>query len=97
MLKTSGSIESITRSKKGKVGIGGNGGNNNSLNNGGCNGDSDRNLLDAPKSMYSPVLLTLILRTSSSTDSSISATQITVKYNEVSNDSSKLVKKLSKS
>ena len=137
MLKTSGSIESITRPGKSGVGVGGDGGGDSDGDGGDDCGhdneysprcleqaeqqthqlaqtslrlimmglmkvvvvssDFDRNSSDAPKSMCLLAPLTSMLKTSSSTDSSTSATQIAVKYDEVDGGGGKLVKKLSKS
>ena len=84
MLKTIGNIGSITRSKTGKIKLssksGDNSGHNNSNN---CGGSSNRKYSsDFHKSKIS-ISLTLMLRTSLSIDSSTSAPQITIEYNEV--------------
>ena len=51
---------------------------------GGSSGDSKKKYSsNAPKSICFPVPRTLMLKTSSSTDSSTSATQIVVEYNKV--------------
>ena len=100
MLKTSRSTESKTKPGKGEVGVD-NDGSGDGSDNGGHNdgvsrsGDSNRNLLDVPKSMCLFAPLTSMLKTSSSTDSSISTTQITVEYDEVDSGGGKLVEKSS--
>ena len=77
MLKTSGSTESTIRLGKGGVEVGGDGV-------GGSSGDFDRKYSsDAPKSICPPAPRTSMLRTSSSTDSSTSLTQIVIDYDGV--------------
>ena len=79
MLKTSRNTKSITRPGKNKVRVD---------DSGGYSGDSDRKYSsDAPKLICSPMSLTLMLKTSSATDSSNSMTQIVVKYDRVDNNS----------
>ena len=68
MLKTSGSTESTTRPRKGGVEVGGDGGNDG----GGRSSDFDRKFHPKLRTIAAP--LTLILRTSLSTDSSTCAT-----------------------
>ena len=103
MLTTSGSTESTTRPGKGRVGVGGDGSDDGGHIDGGGGGKSvetsskvEELSSDAPKSRCPPVPRTSMLRTSSSTDSSTSATQNAVKYDEV-DGGGKLVKKSSKS
>ena len=74
MLKTSRSIKSIIRLRKGEVGVDANCGDNDSHDNGdGYSSDSDRNSSDMPKSMCFPALFILRLRMSILTDSLTSA------------------------
>ena len=76
------------------MGVGGDDGDNNG---GDCSSDSNRNSLDTPKLICFFILLISMLKISSSTDISTSATKIVVKYNEINSGNSKLIKKLSKS
>ena len=90
MLKTSGSTESTTRPGKGEVGVDGDGGDDG----GGLSSDFDRKF--HPRLCMIAAPLTSMLRTSSSTNSSTSATQIAVEHNQVDGGGGKLVKKSSK-
>ena len=84
MLKTLGSTESITRLGKDGVGVGVDSGDNGSHDDGGsCNDDSNSNSSDALILICPPMPLTLMPRTSLSTNSSTSTTQIVVEYNGV--------------
>ena len=84
MLKTLENTESTTRPGKGRVGVGGNDSDDGGHIDGSSqNGNSDRNLSDAPKLMCLPTPCTLRLRTSASTDSSINATKIVVDFDGV--------------
>ena len=84
MLKTLGSTKSTTRLGKGGVGIGSDGSDHGGhVDGGNRNTDSDRNLSNTPKLMCLLALLISRLRTSTSTDSSVSAAQIVVEYNGV--------------
>ena len=88
ILKTSGSTESITRTGKGRVGVGGNDSDNCSddgghVNGGSRNGDFDRNSSNAPKLLCPPTSCTSRLRTSALTDSSINTTRIVVDFDGV--------------
>lgn len=60
MIKTSKSTKSIIKSGKNGIGVGDDGDNGNSYSS-----DSNRNSTDAPKSICSPALYILMLRTSS--------------------------------
>lgn len=86
ILKTSRNTKFLTRSKKGGVEDGVDDSNNGDHNNGNnCIGNSNKILLDIPKSMYSLPPLTSILMISLLTDSITSVTQIMLEYNRVNN------------
>lgn len=103
-MKTLESIKSKTRLEKGRVGVSGDGSNNCSHNaDGYCSDDSNekfiyvrssyimltfRYLLDIPKLICFSMPSTLIFKTSSSTNSSTSATQIVIKYDKLNDDGS---------
>ena len=106
MLKTSGTTESTTRPGKGGVGVGGDGRaeRDGVDDGGGCSGDSDIQVFIRLLSTFHPRVqqdplgaTSSMLRTSSSTDSSASATQIAVKYDRVDGGGDQLVKKSLKS
>ena len=106
MLKTSGTTESTTRPGKGGVGVGGDGRaeRDGVDDGGGCSGDSDIQVFIRLLSTFHPRVqqdpfgaTSSMLRTSSSTDSSTSATQIAVEYDGVDGGGGQLVEKSSKS